>query len=261
MVVPEQSADDKDRVEQFLSPIVHDRLPFVKIFWNHWLGIELVEIGLLWSRSNSPHVSAFWIGPFWKSGLVFGSEMSQIVHFLLVSEGLWLLNASWHPSHLISQFRVRVLYLLGHRLCKIALHKVQESIIVVYRDPWISHYQAARFVKALRKAFAEIGVPLAVPDSSCQIKDLNIHPAQMKWSSAFDWRVLAERCHAVFEKSLLLTTVLPRQNYQFFKIFVADSRSKRDGRHLECLGHYDPAPGVKKRLTDLHRFRRKCLFS
>lgn len=33
------------------------------------------------------------------------------------------------------------------------------------------------------------------------------------------------------------------QNLPFYRIFVADSRSPRDGRHLEQVGHYDPVPG------------------
>lgn len=27
-----------------------------------------------------------------------------------------------------------------------------------------------------------------------------------------------------------------------YRLFVADSRSPRDGKHLECVGHYDPTP-------------------
>ncbi|KFM22700.1 30S ribosomal protein S16 [Auxenochlorella protothecoides] len=34
-----------------------------------------------------------------------------------------------------------------------------------------------------------------------------------------------------------------RKNLPFYRIFVADSRSPRDGRHLEIVGHYDPLPG------------------
>ena len=35
-----------------------------------------------------------------------------------------------------------------------------------------------------------------------------------------------------------------RRNLPFYRIFVADSRSPRDGRHLEVVGHYDPLPGA-----------------
>eukprot|EP00271_Cylindrocystis_brebissonii_P009059 TRINITY_DN23663_c0_g1_i1.p1 TRINITY_DN23663_c0_g1~~TRINITY_DN23663_c0_g1_i1.p1 ORF type:complete len:121 (+),score=14.01 TRINITY_DN23663_c0_g1_i1:460-822(+) len=34
-----------------------------------------------------------------------------------------------------------------------------------------------------------------------------------------------------------------RKNLPFYRIFAADSRFPRDGRHLEVLGHYDPLPG------------------
>ena len=34
-----------------------------------------------------------------------------------------------------------------------------------------------------------------------------------------------------------------RRNLPFYRIFVADSRSPRDGRHLEVVGHFDPLPG------------------
>lgn len=36
----------------------------------------------------------------------------------------------------------------------------------------------------------------------------------------------------------------PPQNWPFYRIFAADARSPRDGRHLEQLGHYDPIPGA-----------------
>ena len=34
-----------------------------------------------------------------------------------------------------------------------------------------------------------------------------------------------------------------RRNLPFYRIFVADSRAKRDGRHVERVGTYDPVPG------------------
>ncbi|KAK9785436.1 hypothetical protein WJX73_008646 [Symbiochloris irregularis] len=34
-----------------------------------------------------------------------------------------------------------------------------------------------------------------------------------------------------------------RRNLPFYRIFVADSRAPRDGRHIEIVGHYDPIPG------------------
>lgn len=36
------------------------------------------------------------------------------------------------------------------------------------------------------------------------------------------------------------------QNLPFYRIFAADSRSPRDGKHIEILGHYDPIPGEKQ---------------
>lgn len=42
----------------------------------------------------------------------------------------------------------------------------------------------------------------------------------------------------------LLSPGLPCvQNLPFYRLFVADSRFPRDGRHLEQVGHYDPIPG------------------
>ncbi|KAK9909564.1 hypothetical protein WJX75_004190 [Coccomyxa subellipsoidea] len=34
-----------------------------------------------------------------------------------------------------------------------------------------------------------------------------------------------------------------RKNLPFYRIFAADSRSPRDGKHIEILGHFDPIPG------------------
>ena len=34
------------------------------------------------------------------------------------------------------------------------------------------------------------------------------------------------------------------QNLPFYRLFVADSRAPRDGRHIEQVGHYDPIPGA-----------------
>lgn len=34
-----------------------------------------------------------------------------------------------------------------------------------------------------------------------------------------------------------------RKNLPFYRLFVADSRAPRDGKHLEVVGHYDPLPG------------------
>ena len=34
-----------------------------------------------------------------------------------------------------------------------------------------------------------------------------------------------------------------RKNEPFYRIFVADSRAPRDGKHIEVVGHFDPLPG------------------
>jgi ribosomal protein S16 len=38
-----------------------------------------------------------------------------------------------------------------------------------------------------------------------------------------------------------------RKNLPFYRLFVADSRAPRDGKHLEVVGHYDPLPGEEAR--------------
>ena len=37
-----------------------------------------------------------------------------------------------------------------------------------------------------------------------------------------------------------------RKNLPFYRIFVADSRCPRDGRHLEVVGNFDPIPGAER---------------
>ena len=34
------------------------------------------------------------------------------------------------------------------------------------------------------------------------------------------------------------------RNRPFYRLMAADSRSRRDGKHLEVLGYYDPLPGT-----------------
>lgn len=34
-----------------------------------------------------------------------------------------------------------------------------------------------------------------------------------------------------------------RKNLPFYRIFVADSRAPRDGKHIDVVGHYNPLPG------------------
>ena len=38
---------------------------------------------------------------------------------------------------------------------------------------------------------------------------------------------------------------LGRRNAPGYRVFVADSRAPRDGRHLEVVGHFDPVPGAR----------------
>jgi len=34
------------------------------------------------------------------------------------------------------------------------------------------------------------------------------------------------------------------RNRPFYRLMAADSRSPRDGKHLEVLGYYNPIPGI-----------------
>ncbi|KAI6679648.1 hypothetical protein NL676_033529 [Syzygium grande] len=34
------------------------------------------------------------------------------------------------------------------------------------------------------------------------------------------------------------------KNQSFYRVMAADSRSPRDGKHLEVLGYYNPLPGI-----------------
>ena len=40
------------------------------------------------------------------------------------------------------------------------------------------------------------------------------------------------------------------RNAPFYRIYVADSRSPRNGRHIELVGTYDPLPGPKEQRFD-----------
>lgn len=35
------------------------------------------------------------------------------------------------------------------------------------------------------------------------------------------------------------------KNRPFYRVMAADSRSPRDGKHLEVLGYYNPLPGLQ----------------
>ena len=42
-----------------------------------------------------------------------------------------------------------------------------------------------------------------------------------------------------------VVTVAPiLQAAPFYRIFVADARAPRDGKHVDVVGHFDPIPGV-----------------
>ena len=36
-----------------------------------------------------------------------------------------------------------------------------------------------------------------------------------------------------------------RQNLPFYRIFVAEAKAPRDGRHIDVVGHFDPHPGER----------------
>lgn len=44
-----------------------------------------------------------------------------------------------------------------------------------------------------------------------------------------------------------------RKNLPFYRITVADSRSPRDGKFLEILGHYNPLPGEHRRVSSTRK--------
>ncbi|KAF7846802.1 hypothetical protein BT93_L3715 [Corymbia citriodora subsp. variegata] len=41
------------------------------------------------------------------------------------------------------------------------------------------------------------------------------------------------------------------KNRPFYRVMAADSRSPRDGKHLEVLGYYNPLPGILLPLPSL----------
>jgi hypothetical protein len=42
------------------------------------------------------------------------------------------------------------------------------------------------------------------------------------------------------------------RNLPFYRIYVADGKAPRDGRHIEIIGHYDPKPGASAFLFPFH---------
>lgn len=51
----------------------------------------------------------------------------------------------------------------------------------------------------------------------------------------------------------LRLTRMGRKKRPFYRIVAADSRAKRDGRHIEILGYYDPMTSPKTIKLDLER--------
>ncbi len=45
---------------------------------------------------------------------------------------------------------------------------------------------------------------------------------------------------------LLIAALGAVQHLPFYRIFVADQRAPRDGRHLEQVGHWDPLPSERR---------------
>ncbi|CAN1814007.1 30S ribosomal protein S16-2, chloroplastic/mitochondrial [Linum perenne] len=43
------------------------------------------------------------------------------------------------------------------------------------------------------------------------------------------------------------------RNKPFYRVMAADSRSPRDGKHLEVLGYYNPLPGTTFSLCPLYQ--------
>ena len=74
------------------------------------------------------------------------------------------------------------------------------------------------------------------------------------WSSAplsFASRIrspgLEPSCVATPARAMPVRIRLARyghRNLPFYRIYVADGRAPRDGRHIEIIGHYDPKPGA-----------------
>ncbi|DBA94892.1 TPA: hypothetical protein ACH3X1_002425 [Trebouxia sp. C0004] len=41
-----------------------------------------------------------------------------------------------------------------------------------------------------------------------------------------------------------------RKAAPFYRIFVADARAPRDGKHIDVVGHFDPIPGIASGRSD-----------
>ena len=49
--------------------------------------------------------------------------------------------------------------------------------------------------------------------------------------------------------------MMGRKNRPFFRIVAAESQSKRDGKEIEILGHYDPLVAEKEKQVTVARDR------
>jgi hypothetical protein len=65
---------------------------------------------------------------------------------------------------------------------------------------------------------------------------------------------LSSRPPSLLTRLFSPTTTKPLQNLPFYRIFVAEARGKRDGRHIEACGWVDPHPGASV-------VRRRCCCS
>ena len=77
-------------------------------------------------------------------------------------------------------------------------------------------------------------------------------PARFVWSPQRRWKCRfganAGRPHRDAREAVMPVRIrLARyghRNLPFYRIYVADSRAPRDGKHIEIIGHYDPKPGA-----------------
>lgn len=51
------------------------------------------------------------------------------------------------------------------------------------------------------------------------------------------------------------------RNRPFYRVMAADSRSPRDGKHLEVLGYYNPLPGAALDLHSVLTLSPSCLLN
>ena len=72
-------------------------------------------------------------------------------------------------------------------------------------------------------------------------RDADVSVAGRRWKSPPAALRRLPPAHAL---PLLRCSPANLQGVPFYRIFAADSRSPRDGKHLEQLGHYDPVPGA-----------------